>query len=416
MRKPLPFQVPKWSTKRQLIFGLALVLICSISEMRAQVEIAYSTTPLNGLLAELQFRFRQGEFGNVVTATQESIENIKLNEGHFDQTLVGLLRLNGDSQYKLAEYEKAISSYRNAMQIVHMTEGPFASEQIETAYRLADAYIAIGDGQSANLQYEFAYEIALNQHGEGNPRVLPQLTRLLEWYDDNRYFYHARILHEEAVTIMRSYLPATDIKLIEMTRVFAQGVKKSVFPTPRNGGFVLRGFAPNIPGYERHPFKRSHPYSMGRHALRNVLEQVEANPRFTENSCTTAMLELADWEQLFGQSQYAIQLYRRIWHQLENRPEFRDAEFAHPKLLYIRLPPSLIGIKDNQRGIVDLNLTISKRGRVIGRRTEYQNPRDTDREFRVRKALKFARFRPSFAEGEPTPTRDFPFSYAYLLH
>ena len=127
------------------------------------------------------------------------------------------------------------------------------------------------------------------------------------------------------------------------------------------------------------------------------------------------MLELADWAQLFGETQYATQLCRRVWYLMENRPKTGDSEFSEPKPLFVRLPPP---VKENEHrnvGIVDLNLTISKRGRVIGRRTTYQHPRDVGREFTIRKAVKFARFRPAFSEGQPVRTTKFPVTHAYVV-
>ena len=199
---------------------------------------------------QLQLLYDEGRFGEVVSSAQELIDDIRSRIGHFDTSLVEPMRLKGDSQIELTDYEEAIASYEQAMQIVRMATGPYSLAQIEIAYRLADAYVALRDGTNANKMYEFTYEVSLKEHGEYNLKILPELERLLTWYENNRYFYHARILHQKALTIMRSNFPASDLRLIEMKRVFANGVKRAVFPL-RERSDVIRGFYPHIPGYQR---------------------------------------------------------------------------------------------------------------------------------------------------------------------
>lgn len=398
--------------------SLVLLFVFSISmglapTLQAGNQIESLPSVPSDPLLRLELLFDDGKFPEIVKRSQELIDYIKLHRGHFEHDLVELLQSKGDAQVELENYEDAIASYEEAIQIVRMATGPHTLDQLDLAHRLADTYVELRDGANANRMYELTYEIALKEHGDFALAVLPELARLLTWYEQNRFFRHARILHLKAMTIVRSNFRSSDLRSIEMKRVFANGLKKSVFP-PRERGEILRGFFPNVPGYEWKPFQRIHPYSLGRHALRDVLEQVESNSSFSDTALTTALLELADWEQLFGQAQYATRLYREAWHLMENRPETRESEFSKPKLLYVRLPPSLNATETRKFGVIDLNLTISKRGRVIGRRTAYQFPRDRDREFAVRKAVKFARFRPAYVGGEPVKTTQYAFSHVYV--
>lgn len=404
---------PRQKERCSLVLFVAFSILIGLGPTtQARDQLESPSFPPPDPLLRLELLFDDGDFPEIIALSQELIDYIKLHQGHFEHDLIELLQSRGDAHVELGNYDDAIASYEEAIQIVRMTTGPYTLDQIDLAHRLADTYVELRDGANANRMYELTYEIALKEHGDFALAVLPELARLLTWYEQNRFFRHARILHLKAMTIVRSNFRSNDLRSIEMKRVFANGLKNSVFP-PRERGNVLRGFFPNVPGYEWKPFQRIHPYSLGRHALRDVLEQVESNSSFSDTALTTALLELADWEQIFGQSQYATRLYREAWHLMESRPETRDSEFSEPKLLYVRLPPSLNVAERRKVGVIDLNLTISKRGRVIGRRTAYQFPRDRDREFAVRKAVKFARFRPAFVGGEPVKTTQYAFSHVY---
>jgi len=97
-------------------------------------------------------------------------------------------------------------------------------------------------------------------------------------------------------------------------------------------------------------------------------------------------------------------------------PQLRDRTFSEPKLLYIALPVvSNPNESELPLGHVDLMLTISEHGRVVGRKTHSVQPRNDVIEHRVRVAARGARFRPAFKNAQPVRAQNVEFTHHYPI-
>ena len=367
-------------------------------------------------LDALRERIELGEFQIAIDEVSNQINEIRNVNGNFDVRLADPYIVLGDAQLGLGEPERAVESFTSSLNVTRMNKGLNSTDQLPSLYRIAEALAAAGDYQSANESHERAYAIMLNQLGAKNPQLLPSMLKLIDWYESNRRFSAAKILYIEAVQLANRAIPTDDVRQVELSRAFAQGMRNTVFP-PMDGKSRFRAFDVEVPGYEPPPPGKSPPssYSLGQRALYNVVHFVETHAPTDQETIAIAKLNLADWHQLFGRESKATRMYREIWRELDALPALRESIFSQPKLLYIRLPEFQDSSDTTQFGVVELLLTVSYRGTVTGRISQVVDPPNTPIEFRTRVAAREARFRPAIKDGKPVTTHDFPLTHRYPL-
>lgn len=393
---------------------LVVVSLTLISNDVAPTDVP--TLNEQSALDGLRERVELGEYQVVIDQVSNQINEIREANGNFDARLADPYIVLGDAQLGLGNAEDAAESFASALNVTRMNNGLHSTDQLTSLYRIASALSVAGDYQKANEAQERAYGIMLNQLGARNPQLLPSMLRLIDWYESNRRFSAAKILYIEAIRLANRAIPSDDVRQVELSRAFAEGMRNTVFP-PMDGETRFRGFEVQVPGYEPPPPGKSPPssYSLGGRALADVVTFVETHAPSDQETIAKAKLNLADWHQLFGRESKATRMYREIWRELESLPEFRESTFGEPKLLYIRLPEFKDLTAGPDFGIVELLLTVSYRGAVTGRISQVVEPPNSDIEFRTRVAAREARFRPAMADGKPLTTRGFLLTHQYPL-
>ena len=69
-------------------------------------------------------------------------------------------------------------------------------------------------------------------------------------------------------------------------------------------------------------------------------------------------------------------------------------------------------MRTHRDGVVELALTVTHRGHVIGSKSVQVEPRNL-MEYKVRKAARRARYRPAFQDGRPVKVKGHPLTYTY---
>lgn len=364
----------------------------------------------------LQGQLAIGEYQSVMDIASEQIETIRSIGGGFDRRLAQPYLMLGDAQMGMGEADDAVESFTSALNVVRMNDGLKATTQTDALYRLSNSMSSVGDYQSANEAQELAYAIMLEHFGTDDPRLLPSMLNLIDWYEANRRFSAAKILYIDAIKLAVKVIPAEDKRRVDLARAFAKGMRNTVFP-PMDGETRFRPFEILVPGYKPPPPGARPPssYSLGQEALVEIRDFVmKTRPDDTEKNAL-AKLNLADWHQLFGKESQALRMYREIWQDLASLPELQAEIFDEPRILYIRLPkyPNLEA--DSELGIVNLLLTVSYRGTATGRISQVVEPPNEAIEFRTRVAAREARFRPALKDGKPVTTRNFELTHTYPL-
>ena len=389
--------------------GLALVAACGALAQPAEDAMADAVDAVRVRLAVREYAAAAAQAEGLAAAVEADL-------GRYHRSLAEPLMLLGDARMGLDDPDAALQAYDRAKHIVRIDGGVQGLEQLPFLFREAKALVALNDRSAANDRHEFAFSLESRLYPEDDPRRLPSLQRLVDWYRHNYKYRASQVLYEQIIAIARTYYGENDPRLIDALRGYAATYRERRFGTREHGRGGFRAWPPGSPRdppwYQKSTFRR------GRNALREVLELTEASDAATDVDVAAAVVELADWNLLHHEYGIAMRHYRRAWHLLEAHPPERRATFEVPTALFLRLPaePSTPlrrrgGALD---GVVQLALNITHRGDVVGRRTLRAEPRNL-MEFKVRQAAKLARYRPAFRDGDPVPRRrvNLEFNYSY---
>ena len=383
---------------------------------QVQANQVSSARPTTSQFDEYRAQLATGEPLAVLQIATAMVDAIESEGGRYAEQLVEPLLLVGDAFVAGNNHLSALDAFTRALEVSRMNRGFQDYSQKEIYTRLAKANDALGEVGEATLMYESAFGLAENEYGWDDERILEPAIELQDWYIKRANYAFATLMGWELLRYANKHWDPRDIRLIKMHLAFSHLARYSFFPPQREFGnqrvagthelYELpdnRGNLPNL-------------YGLGKSALLRVVEHYEEQAESDPIALGNAVLHLADYYQVAWDTTLAFRRYRQAYSLLVTDPDRIEKEFSKPRLLYINLPtlPSDFPAS-RDTGVVELNLSISKFGRVIRRRTANVEPRNRDREHQVRNATKNARFRPQVRDGEPQTTHDFSLIHEYPL-
>ena len=405
----------------QLINGLLATFIvgwasCVLAQPATDSgPIVEEASPWHLQLEHLQQQLSIGEIAPTAKELEDLIGTIQAEYGSYHRYLIDPLVLLGDARMGAEQPTQAVEVYQQALQIQRTTTGPTSIAQQPIVRKIGWAYAMQGNHQNATRMFEKAYEYSLNHYGVQNPRLIPDSVMLLEWYEQHDKHFQAAVLSTDILKMTSRMWSADDSRLLELKRTFARAMKDATFPPQRE--FGLPNFRAQLPGMDWQDIRRMPSfYSMGISVLKDVVNSLEPAKNEDPILYATTLLELADFYQAARRVAWSMPLYREAWQVLEEAPNLRDRTFADPKLLFIALP--VVPEPDTANyslGHVELALTVSNHGRVVGRKTVSVRPRNDQLEHIVRVAARGARYRPAFVSSEPVRSRDVVFTHYYPM-
>lgn len=383
----------------------------------ANAELALAT-PSDGVRTDAidaaAQRIEVAEHLEAIAMVEATIEAIERRASRYADELVRPLTLLGDALIGVGASEGAFGAYDRALHIARVNRGLHHPSQVAVVYRQARLLADNGDFAAANRRHEYAYSILLRSYGGDNPALLPGMFALADWYMAGYNIFSARALYEHAAAVAESNLAADHPALIRALRSVAATYRSERFPpfyTRRKdtSAATLGSYA----GFRYRTTDRTsvNSFAKGERALIKVINIVQARDgadggRDGEpggEELARAMLELGDWFLMFDKQARALSLYRRVWELLERNPTLLAQTFAAPSALYLPLPKPPKGRRSAPQpandgahnGVVELSVDINERGVVSRIDTIRSEPPDL-MDFKVRRSVKQARYRPVF--------------------
>ena len=355
-------------------------------------------------------RIEVAEHLEAIAIVEATIEAIERRASRYADELVRPLTLLGDALVGIGASEGAVGAYDRALHIARVNRGLHHPSQVAVVYRQARLLADGGDFAAANRRHEYAYAILLRSYGGDNPALLPGMFALADWYMAGYNIFSARALYEHAAALAEGNLAADHPALIRALRSVAATYRSERFPpfyTRRNetSAATLGSYA----GFRYRTTDRTsvNSFAKGERALIKVINIVQARDGADGEpggeELARAMLELGDWFLMFDKQARALSLYRRVWELLERNPTLLAQTFAAPSALYLPLPKPPKGRRSAPQpadgaahnGVVELSVDINERGVVSRIDTIRSEPPDL-MDFKVRRSVKQARYRPVF--------------------
>ena len=155
---------------------------------------------------------------------------------------------------------------------------------------------------------------------------------------------------------------------------------------------------------ERNRMGKINRYGDGERALKRTVLIYEKGENVDPSERARAILDLADWYLLFEKWARAFETYKLAHQVIGSHPTTAarlDEYFGDPKPLYFPLPhPGRSPYSEKKQGYIDVEYDVSDRGEVADVRVTDAEPEGLI-DFRMRRYVRLARFRPRFESGNP---------------
>ena len=288
----------------------------------------------------------------------------------------------------MGDTEAAIEPLSRALRVTHANSGIYSLEQGATRDILSNLALSEGDLEQANLHQRIQVRAYERRYGPADPRVVPALYKLGEWYERTRQTTLQRQSYAAADRIIQSADGENSLERVQALRGQASGFLKEA-RREKAEEFFRRALS----------ILRAHP-------IQDILQQAKL------------LIDIGDTHTIFTRPPKARENYREAWELLSADDEALDMRaelLQHPviPLRSARLPvqvPRQLSSPDRyepqpRAGSVVLQLTLEADGNVSAARVMESNPPGLIDDVAVA-MIKGAKFRPQMRDGEPVRAED----------
>lgn len=353
----------------------AAALLREIHEARYGAD-SYEVLPWLRLHAEAFARLERHE--DAQRAYERAVALTERYEGPFSFRLVELLMSQAQTLVELREMEAAESVMMRAKFITHRRLGINNLEQVPIVRSLSNLYLSTYAGEKAEREQQFLLRLYERNYGD-TPALAEGLYEYADYYMTIGDYQAAIPVYRRALEVLEQAYGENDLRLVE----------------------PLRGIA------NAH-IRRDSRRGEAEDALERVVRLYEQEENADVYDHALSLRDLGDWHMRTGDTGAAIEAYARAWDLLVevdgNEGRARRLLGEPEELDYIS-PPNVYDSYERRPFLsadryLETSFTVKPDGRVTdavvldgtaGRRTEFESLR----------ALRMARFRPAFADGEP---------------
>jgi tetratricopeptide (TPR) repeat protein len=364
-----------------------------------------------------------------------AVEELESSGGAWDPGLAQYLLGLGATYQLQGRHEDAVRALSRAAHVTRINEGLYSTSDIPIVERLIESQAALGEWEAVSGNYQQLFQIQQRNYGERDPRMLPVLRNLSSWHlrawmdavgkDPLNHLIKARDLYDYSLGILRESYGPGDTRLADTLReraIVDYFLALTPVPaTPPAGASFGTGMiaSPQLP--EGPATYVVNGFISGRDALEQVVELRRNDTASSPVDTGSAIAELADWHLLFGRRQTAMSLYRDAQSTLaqagEPGAEATRQLFGAP----IELPVKPSGFAEAagtaaQNAYILVNFSVDERGKPSEPEVMEADPTPPESQLdRLRKHLRFARFRPRFEGAEPVATSGLSYRFRYSL-
>ncbi len=332
-----------------------------------------------------------------------AIEIIEIVEDRLNAGLVNPLKGLGAAQLSSGRPDLASSTFVRAKHITHVNEGPHNIEQVEILESLAEANVRLGNIDEARDVLDRIHALNVRHFEDDTLGLLPSLMRRADWQHRAGYYNDERATYRRAVRIVEESAGKKDVRLIE--------------PLLRLGGSFYY-YEPVTDSLQRPVGSSPEIY------LKRAVRIAEEAPDYPWLDLATTKLYLADYYVVTESHNRARKIYKEVWEMLstdESRLEMRKELMESPIPIWQEpLPDYTTGASGNARnnsqmltGAINVDYSVSDRGRVRVIKTEAYPVEFTDMQRLVHREIRRRAFRPAMVDGVPVEAGDQIFRHEF---
>ncbi|MFO1377117.1 MAG: tetratricopeptide repeat protein [Steroidobacteraceae bacterium] len=379
-------------------------------------------TALNNLGA---VQLELGDHAGAITSFSRALDLLERSQGvgsrRMISPLVGLGRAHAAEQ----QHAHAIGMYQRALSISRRADGLFNLAQLDIIEPLVASLMVVEDYASTNQLREYALQVVEHRYGVDDPRTLPAVNRLADWFEFAHQFLHARILYLRSFRIASQTAGGRNATAIAALRGIARthrlqyvldpdstiaGPQTEDFESPGAGRWATVPMLNPLPQNQAFaPSPRLNPE--GEQVLRRALKIIGDGRGVPPELLGAVHVDLGDWYLTAHRPDEALRNYRIAWPLLPTSVlSVNRNPLLRPRLVLYRPPESALRRRDLPRGEtvrkpVEFVFTVTARGEVREVRT-VSSEVNKAQEAAAREALLRAAYCPRFENGEPVDTPD----------
>ena len=367
-----------------------------------------------------------------------AVERIEGAGGAWDSGLVEQLTTLGKLQQQQFNHLGAIEAYSRAIQINRITLGLHTPDQIPLLETMIDSYVAIENWEQADLYSNYLFFIQHKAYGINDPRVIPAIERLALWnirafnlgYGDQLgvRLSTAQMLLSAGLRIVASHYGRQDERFLQYLRDLARSA------------YYVKMYPEYLAGMDQPEFRAKQEnlrqklnsrtiyprsFSLGEAALMDIIKYyIEEDGSVF--AIAEAITHLADWYLIFERRADAQERYLQAWSLLSteaNGDELKKSLFGQvtPLPTFIEEPKNLEmraaspkARSELRYSIADVSFTVSPTGAVRDLVVlAEENEGNANLFSRLRRSVRFSKFRPAIENGRPVSSKGHIFRYRY---
>ena len=338
---------------------------------------------------------------------QEALGIVEAHSSPVSGKLVDPLRGLGYTLAAAGKHDKAVPLLDRALTLSRRNFGLFDPAQQGLLRQLAASLTATDEPLEAERHIRYVLLIGERAYGGGDPRMVPLMCMVGDWYAQIGNMAVARQYYRDAFELAAEKVGKASVAVVEPLRGLSSSYRRELFLL---GAGLLR--QPEFDAsFSDNSLRESRPITAqflsvdGERAIVRAVTVLEAMPDPPAPLLIDTLVDAGDWYETRNQPQKALPFYRRA----ASRVGTADASpFAFPVQVY--LPTPLLATRNRSRPdtevderFVQVEFTVTSEGSVKDARVVDQS--GTSRQSaETLDAIQAARYRPRFVAGEPVET------------
>lgn len=342
----------------------------------------------------------------------EALELAERHEGAASRHTLEPLRGLGFALAAGGDHERALPYLDRALVISHRTHGLFYVGQQSILQQLVRSLTLIGQALVAERHVNYMIKVGERSYGEDDPRMIALMTTAGDWHTEVGNFDDARRLYRDSIRLAETKLGANDLAVVKPLRRLARTFTYEL-------EFEARGYLNPHDAAEaaqqgsigpRRPRNPRYIDLEGQRALERAVSIVKANPNSPPQVTIETLVDAGDWFQFKEDFKKALPYYEQAAQAYLAAADQEGVQnpLAFPVRVYSPVPSPIVRgnklpLYESQEVFVQLEFTVTAQGRVKDARIVDSNVHSRPAA-EILSAIRDARFRPRFENGEPVDT------------
>lgn len=384
-----------------------------------------ATPPEPLLLAEALSLLGNAQFGarDYVAAEKafvESVQTVEQHTGTASPKLLDPLRGLGYTLAAAGRHEEAVPPLERALLIDRRSYGLYDIGQQTMLRQLAESLSKLGRTSEAERHIMYLLQLSERVYGRRDPRQVPILCFVAGWRADAGDFIGARAIYRHALALVEQKLGEKDLAAVEPLRALAETYTQELYYSTLGLKTQSRERMPTDAdgvSNETKPINPRYLGNEGEKVLERALKILEGQPPSAHDTLVETLIQTGDWYQIKHVPEKALAYYRRAAalsatlngaKAATATAAAEPAPLSFPVRIYYPSPSrvsrtALLPADQVDERFVEVQFTVTGLGEVSD--AKMTGASGTPREIsETLSAIRAARFRPKFINGEPVET------------